>query len=263
MRIRSTVFAVLALCLAALPAAAVDPVIQRGIDLWATVPEMTNANFHADPLPAGFFCADFQGYTGQIWLKGVPLASDNSNALGTTDTIIERLDNAVFNKNGVARTRVRVRALQLAGVETLKTACGDYEVKVTLDGEQPISRMRIVQEHAAGGRFFVPLALNTKITFTRIDDPSEQFSILRPVRFAVSPHHHWAYRNLVPSAKRVNRVMIDTDWDGTPDAFLPGTSNFVPGNRNGRKSSEFCMDSVLGDGHAVTEPGPLPTAEAQ
>jgi hypothetical protein len=233
MTIRTAALVVLSLLLAALPAAAADSVIYRGIDPWTTVPEMTFANFHSNPLPAGFFCAAFPGFAGQIWLQGVPLASDAADVLGTTDTIVERLDDAVFNKSGIARTRVRVRALQLVGIESFKTVCGDYDVKVTLDGEQPISRMRILRENAQGGRFFVPLALNVKFTFTRVDNPSEQLEFSYPVRFAVSPHHQWTYRKLTPGAKqRVARVTVDTDWDGTPDTPLPGTSNFdASGNK--------------------------------
>lgn len=226
---RTAAFTVLALFLAALPAAAADRVIHRGIDPWTTIPEFTYMNFHIYPIPAGFFCGAFPGFTDQIWFKGVPLTSDAPSALGTTDTIIERLDNAVFNKNGVARTRVRVRALQLEGIEPLKTVCGDYHVKVTLDGEQPISTMRIVREDAKGGRFLVPLALNVKFTFTRIDNPSEQLEISQAVHFNVNPHHRWSYRQLVPDAKRVSKVMVDTDWDGAPDTLLPGTSNFAAG----------------------------------
>ena len=33
----------------------------------------------------------------------MPLASDASGELGTADTIVERLDDAAFNKSGVAR----------------------------------------------------------------------------------------------------------------------------------------------------------------
>jgi hypothetical protein len=238
---RSATLVGLVLLLAALPAAAADRVLYHGIDPWTTVPELTNANFGANPLPAGFFCMEFQGYTGKIWLKGVPLASSDPNALGDTDTIVERLDDAVFNKNGVARTRVRVRALQLTGIESFKTVCGDYDVKVTLDGVQPVSRMKIVRESARGGRFFVPLALNVKFIFTRVDDPSEQLEFSYPVRFDVNPYHRWAYRNLVPDVKRIGAVMVDTDWDGTPDALLPGTSNFS--NRDGNKTSLICADS--------------------
>ncbi len=250
---RTAAFTVLALFLTALPAAAADAVIHRGIDPWTTVPELTFANFHVNPLPAGFFCAAFPGFTDQIWLKGVPLASDSPGALGTTDTIIERLDNAVFNKNGVARTRVRVRALQLEGIETLKTVCGDYHVKVTLDGEQPLSTMRIIRENAKGGRFLLGLALNVKFTFTRVDDPSEQLELSQTVRFKASPHHHWFYRQLEPSAKRVGKVMVDTDWDGTTDTLVPGTSNFAAGRRGLKNDTLETLyeHSAEGDGHGV------------
>jgi hypothetical protein len=240
----------LALLLATLPAAAADSVIGRGIDTWTTVPEFTFVSFTGNPLPAGFFCSEFPGYTGQVWLKGVPLASTDPDALGTTDTIIERLDNAVFNKNGVARTRVRVRALQLEGIENLKTACGDYNVKVTLDGEQPVTTMRIIRENARGGRFLVGLPLNTKITFTRVDNEAEQFEISFPVRFSVNPHFRWTYRNLVPEVKRIDKVMVDTDWDGTPDALVPGTSNFS--TRDGRKNTLLELADDSGCAHGVT-----------
>jgi hypothetical protein len=243
---RSATLVGLALLLAALPAAAADRVLFRGIDPWTTVPELTFANFGASPLPAGFFCAEFQGFNGKIWLKGVPLVSSDPNALGTTDTIVERLDNAVFNKNGVARTRVQVRALQLTGIESFKTVCGEYDVRVTLDGPQPISRMKIVRESTRGGRYFVPLALNVKFIFTRVDDPFEQLEFSYPVRFEVNPHHRWAYRNLVPDVKRISNVMVDTDWDGTPDALLPGTSNFS--NRDGKEGIVFCADSASSHG---------------
>jgi hypothetical protein len=225
---RLAIFAVLSI-LAVLPAVAASaPGIQRGIDTWVTVPEGTFADFQNNPLPAGFFCQEFEGYTGQIFLKGVPLASDRPGVLGSTDTIVERLDNAVFNKRGVAQTRVRVRALQLEGIEDFKTVCGDYKVRVTLDGEQPISTMRIFRDNARGGRFSVPLAVNTKIIFTRLDNEAEQLEFSDPVRFPDNPYNHWAFRNLVRDAKRVGRVTVDTDWDGTPDALLPGTSNFYP-----------------------------------
>ncbi|HVR99911.1 MAG TPA: hypothetical protein VMW27_25020, partial [Thermoanaerobaculia bacterium] len=103
---RSTILVVLAVLLAALPAAAANDVIGRGIDPWATVPEGTFADLSDNPIPAGFFCARSQPFNGRIWLRGVPLASENK-ALGNTDTIVERLDNAAFNKRGVARTRVQ------------------------------------------------------------------------------------------------------------------------------------------------------------
>jgi hypothetical protein len=246
MSTRSTLLVALAvLFLAALPAAAAEP-IQRGIDAWTTVPEATYADLRNNPIPAGFFCKEFAGFSGHIYLKGVPVMTENG-VLSRTDTIVERVDDAVFNKRGVAFTRARVRALQLTGVETFKTACGDYRVDVTLDGEQPLSRMRILRENRKGGRFMVPLAVNTKLIFTRVDNEAERFEFADHVRFQPNPLNRWSYRQFAPVGKRVARpVMIDTDWDGTPDALIPAQSNFAPGAYNG------AMNKVYEANHAVT-----------
>ncbi len=229
---RSTILVALAFLLAALPATAADNVIGRGIDPWTTIPEGTFTDLVDNPIPAGFFCAQSQPFNGRIWLRGVPLASDNKAALGTTDTIVERLDNAVFNKRGVARTRVKIRALQLIGIDTFKTACGEYFVHATLDGEQPTSIMRIFRDNAKGGRFQVDLRVNAKLVFTRVDNSADKIEFTDHVVLPTSPYARWAYRQTVPTAKRVGAVTIDTDWDGTPDTLLPGTSNFAAG-RNG------------------------------
>jgi hypothetical protein len=247
MSTRSTLLVALAvLFLAALPVAAAEP-IQRGIDAWTTVPEATFADLRNNPLPAGFFCKEFPGFTGRIYLKGVPIMTDGG-LLSRTDTIVERVDNAVFNKNGVAFTRARVRALQLTGVETLKTACGEYKVDVTLDGEQPFSRMRISRLNNKGGRFMVPLAVNTKIIFTRVDNESEKLEFADHVVFPPNPLNRWSYRQFSPVAKRVAApLVVDTDWDGTPDTMVPAQSNFAPGSYNG-------MNKILYEyNHAVEQ----------
>ena len=252
MSTRSTLLVALAvLFLAALPAAAAEP-IQRGIDTWTTVPEGTYADFSNPPLPAGFFCKDFPTFTGQIYLRGVPIMTEKGT-LGQVDTMVERVDDAVFNKRGVAFTRVRVRALQLTGVETFKTACGEYKVDVTLDGEQPFSRMRILRENSKGGRFMVPLSVNTKVIFTRVGDESERFEFADHVRFPANPLNRWSYRRFAPTAKRVTQpLMVDTDWDGTPDTWIPAQSNFAPGSHNGQNKA------VYEGTHLVAEPTPQP-----
>jgi hypothetical protein len=233
----STLLVVLAiLCLAAAPAFAAGPVL-RGIDAWKTVPEATYANLVNNPLPAGFLCNEFPGFTGYIYLKGVPLMSDQG-LLPRTDTIVERLDDAVFNKRGVALTRARVRALQLTGVETFRTVCGEFKVDVTLDGEQPLSTMRIVRTNNKGGRYSVPLAVNTKIIFTRVDNEAEQFEFADHVVFEPNPLNAWSYRKFSQVGKRIaTSIMVDTDWDGTPDTRLPAQSNFVPGLFNGKSET--------------------------
>lgn len=225
---RSTALvAVALLVLVALPATAASPVIRAGIDPWITVPEGTKIDFEHNPLPAGFFCTSSPAFTGRIWLRGVPLASDNPE-FAKFDTIVERLDDAVFNSRGVAQTRFQVRALQLEGIKTFKNRCGEYHVQVTLDGEQPITRMRIVRETPNAGRFLVTVKMNTKVTFTRVGNLSERLEFSYPVTFQPSPYHRWELRDPRRS-RELSKVTIDTDWDGHPDALVRGTSNFAPG----------------------------------
>lgn len=248
---RSTALTAIALLLlVAIPAAAASPAIRAGIDPWRTVPEGTYSDFRENPLPAGFFCTASPAFTGRIWMRGVPLASDNAK-LARYDTVVQRLDDAVFNNRGVARTRVQVRALQLEGIRTFKNVCGEYRVQVTLDGEQPINNMRIVRENRDGGRFFVTLKVNTKIIFTRVDNAAERLEFSQPVAFASSPYHYWGFRDQLKS--RVSEAMIDTDWDGAPDTLLPGTSNFSAGHRGGQQAKVQQVDTVAHTGHTVEQ----------
>jgi hypothetical protein len=238
---RSTALAAVALLvLTALPVAAASPVIRAGIDPWVTVPEGTKIDFEHNPLPAGFFCTSSPAFTGRIWLRGVPLASDNPQ-FARFDTIVERLDDAVFDSRGVAHTRFQVRALQLEGIKTFKNRCGEYHVQVTLDGEQPITRMRIMRENEKGGRFLVTVKINTKVTFTRVDNPAERLEFSYPVKFPPSPYHRWELRDPRRS-RELNKVTIDTDWDGHPDALVRGTSNFAPGQRVSGSSAVYYID---------------------
>jgi hypothetical protein len=225
---RSRLFSVLVLLLLiALPVSAADRVIQSGIDLWSTPADgKTFVDFSRNPIPAGFFCFNSAPFTGRIFFRGVPIATGEKGILGKTDTIVQRLDDAVFNKKGVARTRVQVRALQFEGFQAIKTSCGAFKVEARLQGEQPITRMRIVRENENGGRYFVPIALNVKLVFTPVGRlSSEILEITRNVRFPVDAGHAWSEQP--GSQKRPQRsgfVLVDTDGDRVPDTYLPGTS---------------------------------------
>src|SRR4029079_13519646 len=127
MRKLSVVSIIALLALAALPAAAADRVIYNGVDLWNTPGGGTTfANFARNPIPAGFFCEKSEPFSGRIVFRGVPVATGTPGALGKTDTIVQRLDDAVFNKNGVAGTRVQVRAMTFESVAPVATACGPF-----------------------------------------------------------------------------------------------------------------------------------------
>lgn len=233
MRSRLGLLAVL--LLVALPIFAADQVIQSGIDPWRTPGNGTTfIDFAKNPIPAGFFCFKSAPFTGRIVFKGVPIATREPGALGKTDTIVQRLDDAVFDENGVANTRIQVRALHFVSVEPIRTACGAYKVEVQLNGEQPVTNMRIVRTHENGGRFFAPVAINGKLVFTPLRGRAgEILEITKNVRFPAEPAIEW-FDNPAPGRVRwIGFVQVDTDNDRVPDTSLPGTTtNFAAGASN-------------------------------
>ncbi|HYG63326.1 MAG TPA: hypothetical protein VEL74_12145 [Thermoanaerobaculia bacterium] len=245
--------AALALVLAVVPAQALDNVIYNGSDLWMTPADgSTYAEFKSNPIPAGFFCNKSEPFTGRIAFKGAPLATAD-RSLGNTDTIVQRMDDAVFNKRGVASTRIQVRALQFESLAPVKTACGSFRVFVRLQGEQPVTRMKIVRESENGGRFFSPIAVNVRMSFVPVNGKGrERLEVTRSLRFKPSNHAFWA----VPTEQAIEKrgvALVDTDSDGRPDTYVPGTSNFAAGWRASQNkeilSSEAERSAVLHDGY--------------
>jgi hypothetical protein len=226
---KKTVFVLALVLLAASPVFAANWVINNGSDLWTTPGDgRTFADFSANPIPAGFFCSSSDPFTGRIIFKGAPLTMDRP---GTTDTIVQRLDDAAFNKAGVASTRIQVRALSLESVMPIKTTCGTFKAVVSLEGEQPVTRMRIVRDNEKGGRYMAPLALNVRISFVPVGRgaaiSAEKREIHQQVRFAATPN---AWSDTASGVARVKGfIRVDTDGDHVADTFVPGTSNFVPG----------------------------------
>jgi hypothetical protein len=236
----------------AVPAFA-GPMIYSGIDVWRTPGQgETFSDFASQPLPAGFLCEGAAPFTGRVEYKGLPIATDRAGALGQTDTIIHRLDDAEINARGVASTRIQVRALNLVSRAPIQTNCGAYNVRVSLDGRQPTTLMKIFREGDEGGRFLAPLALRVKLTFTPVEG-GEARELSRLVRFNSDPRFTWSMDESKRSIRQSGWIKVDTDGDNRPDTFVPGTSNFVPG-LNGEKAE--CASSVVAfhdsvDGHGV------------
>jgi hypothetical protein len=148
----------------------------------------------------------------------------------------------VFNKRGVATTRIQMRAMQLESVAPVKTACGSFKARVSLDGVQPITTMRIVRTHEKGGRFFAPIWVNVKIRFTPIGRGSaEVLEIRQSVRLSASPDSRWA-DSREGAVEHAGFVLVDTDGDGAPDTYLPGTSNFAAGGASPREKAYNAVD---------------------
>jgi len=232
-------FLFVVLILASISVMAADRVISNGIDPWITAGNGTTfADFSKNPIPAGFFCANSAPFAEKVVFRGVPLETGVPGVLKRTDTIIQRMDDAVFNRQGVAVTRMQVRALQFEGVAPIKTSCGLFKVSVTLNGEQPITRMKIVRQNELGGIYIAPIAVNIKIGFTPVGRRgTEALEIDREFRFPPTPNAKWTFEAGTGSARHAGMVLVDTDADRQPDTYLPGTSNFAAGWAAARQGS--------------------------
>ena len=222
---------------------AADRVIQNGIDGWTTTDDgSTFIDFAKNPIPAGFFCPGSAAFTGRVELRGEPIVTGTPGALGATDTIIQRLDDAAFNRRGVAVTRIQFRALSLKSIAPIETGCGQFTASASLDGVQPITRMVITRENEQGGRFSAPLSLNVKMSFQPVGRVSgEAFEIPVAVRFPGSLRVPWRSKAVAPVL--AGFVLVDTDGDRVADTYLPGTSNFITG-QSSRLASRGAIEKV-------------------
>lgn len=211
---------------------AADPVIQRGIDAFTTTDNgKTFYDFAQNPIPAGFFCNKSAAFTGRIAFKGLPLKTAAPGQLQGSDTIIERLDDAVFNAQGTAVTRIRFRALSLVSSAPLRTACGAFHVYATLSGRQRVTTMSIQRTEAEGGSFLAPLAVNVRLTFIPVKavkgKSPRKLELTGRFTFPAAPIP-WSVKG-GPGTKPVAAAVVDTNGDLAPDALLHGTANFWPG----------------------------------
>ncbi len=214
-----------------LPAAAATNIVYSGIDVWTTPSDgRTFTDFKFEPIPSGFFCANSTPFEGRIAFQGAPIATGEGVELKKTDTIVHRLDDAVFDKRGRASTRIQFSALSLVSMAPIQTSCGQFNVKAVLDGDQPVTRMRIFRENEKGGYFIAPLALNVKLLFTPVNRPNARPLVLKQnIRFNSNPPQPWSSEAGGRTFVHEAAVKVDTDGDGRADTSLPGTSNFAAG----------------------------------
>jgi hypothetical protein len=241
-------------------------VIHRGIDVFTTVDDGKSFNdFAYSPIPAGFFCKGSQAFSGKVTFKGLPLTTDPPGRLAGADTIVERLDEAVFDK-GVAFTRIRFRALSLVSSAPIKTTCGDFHVYVSLASKQRVTTMTILQTQQNGGDFTAPLAVDARLTFIPVKPgrtkEARKLELTQSITFPATPSP-WSLVADNPS-KRIATVTVDTDGDLIPDTVLPGFSNFFAGQPASRVllekvgcsccPSEICHTTGAEAGHCTGVP---------
>ena len=210
---------------------AADPVIERGSDVFTTMGIKTFYDFAENPIPAGFFCQGSKAFTGRVAFKGLPLATETPGQLRGGDTVIERLDDAVFDAQGVARTRIQFRALSLVSITPIKTRCGAFHVYVSLAGPQRVTSMKILRTQEDGGTFAAPLAVGVRMTFIPVKPAqtkaARKLELMGSFTFPANPVP-WSFARGAMT-KWVGDAVVDTNGDLAPDTLVPGTSNFLPG----------------------------------
>ena len=217
--------ACLALVICAVPAFSAES-IAPGYDLWQTIGGgATLMDFRETPIPAGFFCDGSAAFDGKISFDGQPLVTDPAGALGTADTIIERMDYATF-KNGVAHTRIRASALNLISVEPLSNGCGEWVVRANLASDQPVTDMMYKKESDFSGSFFADLVITVKLTFINTYNKSEVRTMERTVHFTEFHDAPYTLTGEDGQAEKndvLSTTAIDFDNDGNVDGPLPIT----------------------------------------
>jgi hypothetical protein len=231
-----------------------DSMIPRGIDAFLTAGDgRTFYDFAQNHIPAGFFCKKSEAFAGRVAFKGLPLATGIPGQLRNADTVVERLDDAVFDARGTAVTRLRFRALSLVSIAPVKTACGDFHVYVSLGGRQRTTTMNILRTQNGGGEFVAPLAVDVRMTFIHVKPARNKARTLALEESFTFPATSipWSFADEA-TAKKIGSVLVDTNGDLTPDTQLPGTSNFLPGlspNHPTTKSGGGCYTCHAAAGH--------------
>ena len=216
-----------ALVVATVPALAQD-VIPRGTDSWRTAGDGTS--FTDLSLPAGFLDKNCPAFEGRVVLAGVPIATTPAGAFYDGDTLVERLDDAVFDDKGVARTKIVVRGLHFQGADPLKTACGDWKADVGLARQQTPTVMTIVREGADGGYFTAPISVDVVWTFTRTSDGTARTLSTSNV-LTSSERSPWQSGSCAGKAAATTQTaLVDSGNQGTPSLKIAtATNGFNPG----------------------------------
>ncbi|HEV8579521.1 MAG TPA: hypothetical protein VGX68_10615 [Thermoanaerobaculia bacterium] len=231
---RGILFVALAVVLLAgtFPLAAADLVIRRGVDTFTTTASgKTFFDFADTPIPAGFFCKGAAPFTGRMTFRGLPLETGAPGQLHGADTVVERLDDAVFNAGGTAATRIQIRAMSLVSLSPIKTDCGAYHVYVSLVGQQQETTMRIFRTEENGGNFVAPLAVKARLTFIPVrarQRGPRKLQLTVDFTFPAEPLP-WSTTGGARTKRLGGSALVDTNGDLIPDTEVAGTSNFWPG----------------------------------
>jgi hypothetical protein len=148
----------LALASVAAVLGATAQVINPGNDFWTT-PSNGQTYFTFPSGDVESLCGAIPSSTWdhKLVLQGTPLGNP------AYDTVVARLDPAVFDSTGTATTRVQVKALAFGSSAPLATPCGTLTWTAGLAGAQGITSMTLHRTSATGGYFNADLSVAVEL----------------------------------------------------------------------------------------------------
>lgn len=153
--------------------------IHKGHDLLETV----SAHFifpNDMRIPAGFFHAHSAPWMGTIDFRGVPIREFQTHKTGSTDTVVQRLEDAVIpGTSGSATIPIELVKLSLVSVHPIEVTVGRHKQKWDVHASVASSHkstgtMTITQTSATGGHFSSKLTVVPYFKFIRRSDGEEK-----------------------------------------------------------------------------------------
>src|SRR6185295_4197845 len=122
---------------------------------------------------------------------------------------------------------------------------GAFHVYVSLGGKQRVTTMNILRTQEGGGNFVAPLAVDVRMIFipmkpARHKTAARNLELMGSFTFPAKSMP-WSLRKST-MAKGGGPVVVDTNGDLVPDTWLPGTSNFAPGQSPDRLPTNKLRD---------------------
>jgi hypothetical protein len=176
--------------------------IPAGPNYFETVPTGTSIDFSRANISRGFFDPGSDSFFGFIRLQGTPV---DPTALGTTDTIMQRLEDINISPNERKVTPLAIVLVSLVSVNPITVTYNRghnpefWDARVSLQPNQEQQGwMTIMQTSADGGRYETLQPARLMITFTRRSD-----NVTRTLPFGVM-----IGSDAVPWSYNADRILI-------------------------------------------------------
>jgi hypothetical protein len=219
--VRASILSLSLAILASVPASA--QVIHKGIDYWRTPLNGTQFRFPDGDVETLCKAKPDPTWNHDVALRGIPAQSSD------WDSAVARLDNANFDKNGIATTKLQFWSLALISPAPSATPCGPLLWTARLaKGAQPITTMTIKQQTSGGGVFSADLALRVEMQANRFDTGAYVGSLFYDIKLpdptGGTPWSFGAGGGFRPGMTETNNcIQVLRDKLGT---FPPGSSHF-------------------------------------